>query len=158
MIRTLTLTILAALSLVLTGCDTTTEPTAQVDPPIPTGAQAPRTVLQVIAGTKAAPVDTPVVKITWWHADTVNLGFLLTQTSSKIGTMGSLSQGKISWSGDSTLFSPIPNQALMKPFSIPSDSYSFKAVGCKDSLFVVIVVSPLGGADRNDSTWVYCRH
>ena len=162
MIRTLTLTILAALSLVLTGCDTTTEPTAQVDPPIPTGAQAPRTVLQVIAGTKAAPVDTPVVKITWWHADTVGITLQAYHSAQDALGVGGYFGEAILPNGqnkqDSSGFVGLTGSPAPRPLSVPSDSHTFKIPSCKDSAYVIIKVTSKSIATSRDSAWVYCHH
>lgn len=68
---------LLAIALALVGCQETTAPTASrmMADPIPSGNQAPRMTVTVVAGTKAAPVDTPVVRVAWEHQDSVMVGF-----------------------------------------------------------------------------------
>lgn len=55
-----------ALVALLAGCDTT-------DSSSPSGAEAPRLTVTVLTGTKAAPVDSPTVKVAWEHEGRVSL-------------------------------------------------------------------------------------
>lgn len=59
------------LSLGLAACDDST--TAPTDT-IPGPPNAPRLTLTVLTGTKAAPVDSPTVKVEWAFADSVDVG------------------------------------------------------------------------------------
>lgn len=61
---------LLILSLGLAACDDST--TAPTDT-IPGPPNAPRLTLTVLTGTKAAPVDSPTVKIQWWYTDSVTV-------------------------------------------------------------------------------------
>lgn len=58
-----------ALSLALAACDDSTS-TAPVDD-IPGPPNAPRIAITVLTGTKAAPVDSPTVKVQWWYKDSI---------------------------------------------------------------------------------------
>lgn len=61
-------TILAlALAAILAGCDTTSSSS------VPSGAEAPRLTVTVLSGTKAAPVDSPTVRVDWSHENHVAL-------------------------------------------------------------------------------------
>lgn len=61
---------LLLLSLGLAACDDST--TAPTDT-IPGPPNAPRLTLTVLTGTKAAPVDSPTVKVEWAFSDSVNV-------------------------------------------------------------------------------------
>lgn len=61
---------LLLLSLGLAACDDST--TAPTDT-IPGPPNAPRLTLTVLTGTKAAPVDSPTVKVEWAYTDSVSL-------------------------------------------------------------------------------------
>jgi hypothetical protein len=58
------LALLAAFA--LAACDQSTSAE-----PIPSGTDAPRLTVTVLTGTKAAPVDTPTVKVEWAYADSL---------------------------------------------------------------------------------------
>ena len=61
-----------ALSFLLVACDeATTAPASAED--IPGPGENPRLAVTVLTGTKAAPVDSPTVKVQWWYKDTVKV-------------------------------------------------------------------------------------
>jgi len=62
---------LFALAFALVACDDTAT-TAPTDT-IPGPPDAPRLSVTVLTGTKAAPVDSPTVKVQWWYKESVNI-------------------------------------------------------------------------------------
>ena len=62
---------LFALAFALVACDDTAT-TAPADT-IPGPPDAPRLSVTVLTGTKAAPVDSPTVKVQWWYKDSAVL-------------------------------------------------------------------------------------
>ena len=69
-------TILAlALGAFLAGCDTTNSSS------VPSGAEAPRLTVTVLTGTKAAPVDSPTVRVAWEHESGVQGAVFLRKSS-----------------------------------------------------------------------------
>lgn len=62
---------LFALAFALVACDDTAT-TAPADT-IPGPPDAPRLEVTALTGTKAAPVDSPTVKVQWWYKDSVHI-------------------------------------------------------------------------------------
>ena len=146
----------AALAAMLAGCMSSESPTAPAAEPIPSGNQAPRVMLTIVSGTKAAPVDTPVVMVTWWHQNSLNgMRFDVARTIFGIrggyGEQITQSGERVIWDGINPIDSfPIP------PFKTPSDSYTFKAPGCIDSLWIHVAVF-VGSGNTWKDTAVYCK-
>jgi hypothetical protein len=144
MIRTILSVALAAM---LAGCATSEGPTA---PAIPSGNEAPRLVLTVLTGTKAAPVDTPTVRIAWWHQDSVF-----------VYAVGVLNKN------DPSLWTPLTDDGTPHLTGDGADhEYIFRhgsgsldvKVPCADSTAVHAGVGIVHGEPTAaDSTWVYCK-
>jgi hypothetical protein len=135
----------AILSLAITamffGCaDSSTASTES----IPSGLEAPRLTVTVLKGTKAAPVDTPVVKIEWVHRDST--------TIISIGLFKSGDSVKTFWLADDGAGSG-------EPFfnRVGNGVFSSKISRCTDSVFVFTQASAIRGYSKTDSTWVYCK-
>lgn len=62
---------LFALALCLAACDDATTAPAET---IPGPGENPRLSVTVLTGTKAAPVDSPTVKVQWWYKDSIAVG------------------------------------------------------------------------------------
>jgi len=134
-----------AAAAVLAGCMTTESSPAgraMASDSNPSGSEAARLTVTVQAGTKASPVDTPIVRIEWAHQDSVELGSVAVQKDGNgYSTFGILD---------------IPaTQALMK---CQGTGFVIQKVKCKDSVKVVTTASPLHATNwAYDSTWVYCK-
>jgi hypothetical protein len=61
---------LFALALGLAACDDATTAPAET---IPGPGENPRLSVTVLTGTKAAPVDSPTVKVQWWYKDSAKI-------------------------------------------------------------------------------------
>ena len=147
----------------LVSCDKSTSPASD---PIPSGVQAPRTLLKIVAGTKDAPVDTPMVKITWWHQDTILLANFFAY---KLTTSDSMFYGYMLIDDlfpSNTVVGSNSTKVRVPEFSRPSYSRNFSVIGCHDSAFVVVSVltryvlpgtNLVGGLSSYNATWVYCK-
>ncbi len=130
-------TILAlALVAFLAGCDTTSSSS------VPSGAEAPRLTVTVLSGTKAAPVDSPTVRVAWEQNDSVS-----------IVVMG-ITAGR---DGKTTTF--LTDDGTGNAFLSRSGSGSIDLrVGCQDSVKIAALASALRGHSAGDTTkTVYCK-
>lgn len=125
---------LFALSFALVACDDTAT-TAPTDT-IPGPPDAPRLSVTVLTGTKAAPVDSPTVKVQWWYKDSVGITVATFNSNYSAGRYYGVGILKVI-SGDSTY-----------------------KVGCEslDSLSVgVSAKSVKSSATQWDTVKVYCK-
>lgn len=114
------------LAFALVACDDTAT-TAPVDT-IPGPPDAPRLEVTVLTGTKAAPVDSPTVKVQWWYKDSVHIAV-----------------------GDNSRFVISPTN-LIKGIG---DTTVKVSCGTQDS--VTIYAAAYVGNPRYDSAKVYCK-
>lgn len=116
-------TILAlALVAFLAGCDTTSSSS------VPSGAEAPRLTVTVLSGTKAAPVDSPTVRVAWEH-----------ETPSSITLYVNKNQRSL--------------QAGFVDYFVRSSGDTLIKFGCSDSLLLSVFAFPNTGADTTGSLW-----
>lgn len=110
-----------ALVAILAGCDTT-------DSSAPSGAEAPRLTVTILTGTKAAPVDSPKVRIAWEH-ETLSSVAIYANSSKRSRETG-----------------------FVDYFVRPSGDTLIK-FGCKDSLLLSVFAFPNIGGDTTGNVY-----
>lgn len=116
-------TILAlALVAILAGCDTTSSSS------VPSGSEAPRLTVTVLSGTKAAPVDSPTVRVAWEHEGLSWIVVYANQGHRSVQT------GLVDY------FRRLSGDTLVR-------------FGCRDSLLLSVYAFPDTGADTSSGSF-----